>query len=411
MERPVHAAAIATAALSIAGALAAQNCYQGSNQCFTFGPPMGTEVGKLDTDGLLEMRSERLTVEGDFRLRIRVAETRAGHPYAAGDQQATRGRIRMRFQLNEKISALGEYNFSETWAGSASYSDARVGENFDGVSQFNVRAEDVFGFEEDVLIGRSQYILGNGLIIGSCDFLQRPGTFTGVWVHRKVAGHDLEVFVFDDYGPLQAEHPGTRYVGGTANFDLAEPTGEIVGAIKPYYLAGTGDGDLPSEDAWLGIDGVGSITDCLTWNVEWANRFVDGGEDRMGWRGRLTQSLKWFDEVFQSASLVFTDADGKLDVGNPADFNTAGLVHQYGGAWRSDLQTWQLGLHFLPHERVTFDAWFLTFDRRGTAIQQGEFEVDLLLRAELQSGVYLAGGYGIDDDHRQVGFMQITVNF
>lgn len=428
MQRSLPSAAVAAVVLSLSASTVAQNCYESTHQCFTFGPPrLGatataapetTGTGKIDTGGLLDLRSQRLTIEGDIRLRVRVAETRAQYPYADADQQSTRARIRMRYQVNDKVHALGEFNLSETWAGSESYSDALEGENFNGVSQFYLQAEDMLGFQDTWRVGRSEYILGNGLVLGSCDFLQRPGTFTGVWVSRKFCEHVIEGFVFDDYGPLQSVHDGVRYVGATARIAVGQWVGDTVQAIKPYYMAGTRDGDSANsatnateEDAWLGIDGEGQLPGGFGWNVEYANRFVDGGMDRMAWRGVISKPLDLFGGFWRSVSVQITDAEGKMDVGNPADFNSAGLLHQYGGAWRSDMQTWQLGFGFVPAEDVTFDVNLLTLDRRGTAAQLGDFEADAILGAKMASGVYLAGGYGIDNDRRQVGYMQLTLNF
>lgn len=411
MHRTLTTAAIAAAAVSLTGALVAQNCYDSTHQCFTFGPPPGSGVGKVDTGGALDLRSQKLSIEGDIRLRMRNAETRMGYPYADADQQATRARIRMRYQATERVYALAEFNFSETWAGSESYSDALVGENFNAVSQFYLDADDMFGFGDQWRVGRSEFLLGNGLILGSCDFLQRPGTFTGVWFGRNIAGHDFELFAFDDYGPLQATHLGTRYAGGSANLVASGLCGETLQAVKPYYMAGTGDGDLPSEDAWLGVDALGTLPGELQWNVEYAHRAVAGARDRTAWRGTVTRRLGWFEGVFESVSVQITDATGKMDVGNPADFNSAGLLHQYGGAWRSDLQTGQLGLHFAPLEDVSLDVNLLTLDRRDASPQLGDFEADILVGAKFASGVYASGGYGIDNDRRQVGYVQLTLNF
>ncbi|MBL8731433.1 MAG: hypothetical protein JNN13_03590 [Planctomycetes bacterium] len=421
MPRPVSLttfAAFSAAALSLTGGLAAQNCYDAQHRCFTFGPAPESDVGKVDTQGALDLRSQKLSVEGDIRLRLRTGDTRTGYPYnGLADQQATRARVRLHYQATEKVKALAEFNFSETWAGSESYSDAMAGENFNGISQFYLDAEDMFGFGDHWRVGRSEYILGNGLVLGSCDYLQRPGTFTGVWFSRPIAGHDFELFMFDDYGPLQAAHDGVRYVGGTASINFGDCCGGMLGKIKPYYMAGTHDGDEVTsaneteDDQWLGIDGLGTLPGDIQWNAEWAQRFVDAGEDRMAWRATLTKKLGLCGGAFDSVSLQHTDAEGKMDVGNPADFNSAGLLHQYGGAWRSDMQTTQLGLRVLPGQEISIDVNLLAFDRRGGATQQGEYEADFIVGRKFASGVYASAGYGVDDDRRQVGYFQLTLNF
>jgi hypothetical protein len=411
MHRMLSAAAVSAALLSLAATATAQNCYDSQHRCFTFGPPPSADVGTVDTGGVLDLRSKKLTIEGDIRMRARMAETRDGHPYATADQQATRARIRMRYQATEKIQAFAEFNFSETWAGSESYSDALAGEDFNGVSQFYLEANDMFGFEDKWRIGRSEYILGNGLILGSCDFLQRPGTFTGVWFSRDIAGHNFELFAFDDYGPLQATHPGTRYAGGTGSINFGDCCDGILKAVKPYVMVGTGDGDQDSEDTWVGIDALGMAPAEIQWNAEWAHRFVDGGKDRMAWRVSAVKKVALCNGVLDSISLQHSDADGKMDVGNPADFNSAGLLHQYGGAWRSDMQTTQLGVKLLPGLDIDLDLNFLALDRRGTASQLGDYEGDVIIGRKFASGIYASAGYGIDNDIRQVGFVQITLNF
>lgn len=414
----VALAAASAAVFSLASSVTAQSCYDAQHRCFTFGPPPGSDVGKVDTDGALDLRSAKLAIEGDLRLRVRTGDTRTGYPYnGTADQQATRGRIRMRYQATEKVQALAEFNFSETWAGSESYSDALAGEDFNGVSQFYLKATDMFGFQDKWVVGRSEYILGNGLILGSCDYLQRPGTFTGVWFSREIGGHDFEVFMFDDYGPLQSVHPGVRYFGGTASINFGESCNGWLGKIKPYYMVGSHDGNETTgankseDDAWLGVDAQGTVLSDVQWNAEYAHRFVDATKDRTAWRATITKQVALFDGVLDSVSLQHSDADGKMDVGNPADFNSAGLLHQYGGAWRSDLQTTQLGLHVLPGNDISFDVNLLSLDRRGTSTQQGDYEADFIVGKKFLSGVYASAGYGVDNDRRQAGYLQLTLNF
>jgi len=221
----------------------------------------------------------------------------------------------------------------------------------------------------------------------------------------------IEICTLDDYGPLQATHPGTRYVGGTGSINFGESCDGILKAIKPYVLIGTGDGDLDNDDTWVGIDALGTAPADIQWNAEWANRFVDAGKDRMAWRVSAVKQVALFDGVLDSISLQHSDANGKMDVGNPADFNSAGLLHQYGGAWRSDMQTNQLGIKFMPGLDIDLNVNLLTLDRRGTSSQLGDYEGDVIIGRKFASGIYASAGYGIDNDIRQVGFVQITLNF
>lgn len=397
--------AAAAAVLAFASSLVAQNCYENPTQCFSFAPEP-EDAGRVDSG--LGLRSKQLTITGDFRLRIRAAETTADAPYGPtgdNDQQAMRARVQFAYQANEKVKAFFEINLAETWAGSDPYSDALRNENYNKVSQAYVQVDDMLGFQEKWRVGRSEYILANGLILGSCDYLQYPSTFTGVWVSRNFWGHDLEAFVLDDYGPLQTPVDGTRYVGGTGKANICKE-GPLE-TVSPYYMAGTRDGDTVSEDQWLGVDATGSVPKAFGWNAGWADRIVDGGEDRMAYRAQVYRK---FDCWLSRVALTRTDADGAMHV-NPADFASAGLLHQYAGAWRSNLDTWQLAFDMNPGCGVDLNVTLLTLDRDGTAAQQGDFEFDIRAGKKLDSGVHVSAAYGRDNDDREVVFAQLTVFF
>lgn len=410
MQRVLPFPAAAAVLLGVAAETRAQICYDNDHQCFTFAPEP-EEIGAIETG--LALRSQKLTISGDIRLRLRAAESRRRYPYNGADQQATRARARLIFQATENAKAFVEFNFSETWAGSASYSDAEVGENFDGVSQAYVEVDDMLGVGDKWRVGRSEYILGNGLILGSCDYLQLPSTFTGAWVSKNFFGHDLEVFGFDDYGPLQFQsaNPGAggmRFFGGTANIAIVEDS--VLEAIKPFVLVGSRDGDRPSKDIWYGVGLAGKLPGEFAWSADWAQRAVDQASDINAYNARIERPLDLFGGVLSGASYTYTSSEGAMHV-NPADFNSAGLLHQYAGAWRSDLQTNQLGLNFDPGQEIDLDLNLLTLDRRGTAAQLGDFEADVVIGKKLKSGVHLSGGYGIDNDRRQVGFLQMSLFF
>lgn len=405
MNRAVSTSAVVTATLSFVSSLAAQNCYDNPTQCFSF-TPEPAEIGRVDTG--LGLRSKQLTITGDFRLRLRFAETTADAPYGPtgdNDQQATRARVQFAYQASEKVKAFVELNLAETWAGSDPYSDALRNENYNKISQAYVAVDDMFGASEKWRVGRSEYVLGNGLILGSCDYLQYPSTFTGVWVSRNFWGHDLEVFVLDDYGPLQTPVDGTRYIGGTGKINVCKDG--PVQTVSPYYMAGTRDGDTVSQDSWVGVDATGSFPEIVGWNAEWANRFVDGGKDRMAYR---VQAHRKFEGFLDKVTLTRTDSEGAMHV-NPADFGSAGLLHEYAGAWRSDLDTWQMAVDMKPGGGIDLNVTVLTLDRDGTAPQLGEFEFDVRAGKLVDTGVYVSGAYGIDDDKRQVGFIQLSVFF
>ena len=121
MDRALLAAASATAALALAPCVSGQQCYSPQNQCFSFAPPL-SEVKRIDTG--LNLRSNKLAISGDFRLRARVASTTSGHPYSTSHQETTRARVRLDYDVNEYAHAVVEFNFSEVWAGAEPYSDA-----------------------------------------------------------------------------------------------------------------------------------------------------------------------------------------------------------------------------------------------------------------------------------------------
>lgn len=397
-----HARALGASAFALLSAAAAnaQVCYEQENQCFSFAP-WRDEVD-LYGDGI-DDGFDRLEVGGDFRLRVRMADTPSDEPYNENDQQATRFRLHARFDVNEKTYVFAEYVYSETWAGSKPYSDARPTDPFNGLGQVYVHADDLFGFDDTWRVGRSTYVLGNGLILGSCDFLQYPSTFTGVWASESFGEHELELFAFDDYGQLNL-NPGTRYVGATGRVHIGDE-GAGLETIDPYFMAGTGDGDMPSDDTWYGVEVDGTAPAELEWRFHWAHRDVDMGDDVSAYRASLARD---FTGVVDRVSLTRTDSDGAMHV-NPADFNTAGLLHEYGGAWRSDLETNQLRCELAPYKDLDLDFNLLTFD--GDNATQGETELDVMVGKPLAQGLYGWIGYGRDDEDRQVGYLQLTVFF
>jgi len=353
----------------------------------------------------------------------RIADSPDDAPYNGSDQNTTRARIQLDYNVNEWASAFVEFNFSEVWAGSEPYSDAQPfqndpdglasRENFNGVSQAYMQLDNAFGFEERIRIGRSYYFLGNGLVLGSCDYLQYPGSFTGIWISRSFGQFDVELFAFDNYGPLQNQIAGggERYAGATTRWNIEE--GGAFETLDAYYLAGTGDGDNEqrADDDWVGVEAAGWLPADIRWEAQFANRSVDGGDDVSGYRAMIEHS---YDEpifgFIHGVSFTHTGAEGPLHI-NPADFNAAGLLHQYGGPWRSDLTTNQLALKFSPGADINCTLAFLTLDRGDGIPQQGEFEVDLLASKEVRQGFHVGLGYAIDDEERQVGFGQATLYF
>ncbi|MCA8977726.1 MAG: hypothetical protein KDC98_23580 [Planctomycetes bacterium] len=410
---PTLTAAIAAAA-GLAPVVRAQQCYSTDHQCFVFGGrPMAAE-GDPGAKGLL-LQSDRLKVTGDIRFRGRASDKPDNEPYAnANDQQTTRARLQFDFQATEKVRAFLEVNYSEVWGGGGSYSDSRAGAannpNFDGISQAYVEADDMFGLGDKWVVGRSEYVLGNGLVLGSCDFLQRPATFTGAWLSRNFFGHDVEVFVLDDYGPLQSTHDPVRYCGATARIDLGGPTADLVKSVRPHVLKGTNSGDVESKDTWYGVDIDGTLPGAVNWKAEYGFRERAALPGISAFRVQVSRQLDCCGGFFESASLTYSDSEGAMHI-NPADFNSAGLLHQYGGAWRSDIATTQLAINTSPGWDLDLDINLLHLERRGSSAQEGEYEADVILARDFPSGVNAGIGYGIDDESRQVAYFLLSVHF
>lgn len=419
---PTRTSAIALASLAISASAAAQCGYQsGTPQCFSFAPPP-PEIGNISED--LQLRSDKLTLSGDIRFRTRNAQAPSSAPYNEADQVASRARVNLDYQFTEQTSAFVQFNFSEVWPGSEGYSDAVPGNDYNGIAQAYMLAEDLFGAGEVVRIGRSYYTVASGLIYGSCDFLQFPASGTGVWLSREFGAHKLELFGIDNNGTITTNGlgndiaDGQRFVGAHARIDLGN---ELVAALEPYVLFGTGDGDRfnPAlgnpdftNDSWFGLAAMGKL-DRFSWNGEIAQRNDDvpTGADNtfVGYRVNvLADTGDLTGNVLNRVRLTRTDAEGRLHI-NPGDFNSAGLLHQYGGAWRSDLSTDQLGLTFKPTETLTIDLAYLYMD---TPIPSGgEHEVDLMIAKKLRDGAFGWVGYGRDEDDREVLFVQLTVFF
>lgn len=408
--RVTFVAASAFAALAVATPAFAQCGYEnGSPQCFSFAPPP-SEVGNISEN--LILRSNELKISGDIRVRSRFADSPMDAPYnGSGDQIASRARVNLDYKVNEYAQAFVQLNFSETYAGSDPYSDAVPGETSNGVAQAYLLTENAFGAGETLRVGRSYFTLASGLVYGSCDYLQYPASATGLWVSKQFGKHAIELFGFDNNGTKTAAATGARFIGGTGRIDLGN---EVVRALEPWALFGTGEGDVPNADEWYGLTVSGSIggggdqPSFFDWNAEVAQREVDAtNESRTAYRAIISKDLtKQTDGWVESVHITRTDAEGAMHI-NPGDFNTAGLLHQYGGAWRSDLVTNQLGVGLKPHERVDLNLNYLNFDAAGDSNN----ELDAMLGTKLNSGLHAWLGYGIDEDERQVFFAQLTLYF
>ncbi|MEZ6015421.1 MAG: hypothetical protein R3F49_09930 [Planctomycetota bacterium] len=399
--------------LALASPSMAQCGYEsGSPQCFSFAPPP-SEVGNISEN--LILRSNELTITGDIRFRARSGDSPNDAPYnGRADQIASRARVNMNYVLNEKARAFVQFNFSETFAGSESYSDAYSGQTFNGISQAYLLSEDLLGLGEELRIGRSYFTLASGLVYGSCDFLQYPAAGTGAWFSKHFGEddqHALEVFAFDNNGTQTSAATGSRFVGATGRIGLGN---DVLEAIEPWVLLGTGDGDVVNEDQWFGLTVHGAVgkqedhPSLFDWNVEFAQREVDATDDsRTAYRAVVSKDLaEVTDGVVKKVTLTRTDAEGAMHI-NPGDFNTAGLLHQYGGAWRSELITNQLGVKLKPTEKLDIDLAYINFDAAGNKNN----ELDVMLGTPIGNGVHGWVGYGRDEDDREVLYAQLTMFF
>jgi len=407
---PIRFSAVALAACALTNAATAQCGYQTfSPQCFSFAPPP-TEAGNI-SDSLV-LRSNKLTITGDIRVRSRTAPRVASAPYADGDQIASRARVNLDYEVDEHTNAFVQFNFSETWAGSDGYSDAQPGENFNGVAQAYVLADDVLGAGETLRIGRSYFTVGNSLIYGSCDFLQYPASGTGVWLSKHFGEHALELFGFDNNGTLLAAANGGRFLGATGRIDLGN---ETCRALEPWALFGTGEGDVNVKDNWYGLTATGAVggdengnAAWFDWIAEWAQRDVDvTDETRDAHRVIVSKDVSdMTGGVIERVRLTRTSSEGAMHI-NPGDFNTAGLLHQYGGAWRSEIETNQLGVRIKPTDNTDLDLAYINFHRPG----DGNNELDAMFGAQIRNGLHAWIGYGRDEDDREVLFGQLTLFF
>lgn len=390
---------------------AAQCGYEsGSPQCFSFAPPP-SEIGNISEN--LILRSNELTITGDIRFRARMADSPDGVAYNGADQIASRARVNMDYVLNDQARAFVQFNFSETFSGSEAYSDAVVGETFNGVGQAYLIAQDLLGLGEELRIGRSYFTLASGLVYGSCDYLQYPAAGTGLWFSKKYEEHAFEVFAFDNNGTYTppSTSTGARFVGATAHLDLGN---DVLEAVDPWILFGTGEGDVQNDDEWYGLTVHGALGATeegpafLDWNVEVAQREVDlTNESRTAYRAIVSKDFSaQTDGVLTKVSLTRTDSEGAMHI-NPGDFNSAGLLHQYGGAWRSKLETNQLGVSLKPTDKLDVELAYLNFDASGNKNN----EVDVMLGSPVGKGVHGWVGYGRDEDDREVLFAQLTMFF
>jgi len=404
-------AALASSLVALAAPAAAQCGYDaGSPQCYSFAPP-ASEIGNISDN--LVLRSNQLTISGDIRFRARSGDSPNDAPYAGNgrsDQIASRVRVNMDYVLNDVARAFVQFNSSETFAGAEPYSDAFPDGTFNGISQAYILTQDMLGWGEEIRIGRSEFVLASGLVYGSCDFLQYPAAGTGLWFSKKIDEHAFEIFGFDNNGTQTAAATGARFVGGTGRVDLGN---DLLKTIEPWVLFGTGEGDVDNEDSWYGLTFRGAVakteeSSLFDWNVEVAQREVDAtDDDRTAYRAIVSKDLASYTDGFvDRVQLTRTDADGAMHI-NPADFNTAGLLHQYFGAWRSELITNQVGVTMSPTEKLDLELAYLNFDQDGDKNN----ELNAMLGHPIGKGVHGWIGYGRDEDDRQVVYAQVTMFF
>jgi hypothetical protein len=150
--------------------------------------------------------------------------------------------------------------------------------------------------------------------------------------------------------------------------------------------------------------------DRFSWNAEAAQREVDATDDSfLAYRVNLfADTADLTGDILNRVRFTGTDCEGRMHI-NPGDFNSAGLLHQYGGAWRTDLATQQLGLTFKPHDTLSIDVVYLHLD--SIVPTGGENEVDIMVSKKLLDGAHGWLGYGRDEDNREVLYAQLTVFF
>ncbi|MEZ6021629.1 MAG: hypothetical protein R3F17_16530 [Planctomycetota bacterium] len=245
-------------------------------------------------------------------------------------------------------------------------------------------------------------------------FLRLPAVSTAagtfLWISKHYDQHAVELFGFGNNGTVTSAADGTRFVGATGRIGLGS---DELQAIEPWVLFGTGDGDATSDDSWMGVTLHGSIgaqkehPSMFDWNLEYARRDVDAtDETRDAYRIVLSKDTSEMWGAVKGIHLTRTESDGAMHI-NPGDFNTAGLLHQFGGAWRSDLATNQFGMHIEPNEKLDINLAFLNFDAAGNKNN----ELDAMVGYPLAEGVHGWLGYGRDEDDREVIYAQMTMYF
>lgn len=354
--------------------------------------------------------NEGLTAQGDanngpvwggfFRARNRWFDDGTETNNVDIDVVAT---LSMLFNINEDARIFAEINDSTTFGddtfggtSAGTYDDRRNG-TFD-VPRFYAEVDNLVGLGGTAKIGRDEYHVGSGRLIGTDHWDNVPSTHNGIWYDNEVVDDFLTIHTSltndIDTGNVD-ENDGRLWV-------LAAPMTLDVGSyangieVTPYYIRYDGVSGAPAipfpgggeSGTWIGVDANGEVLGFM-WGFEFAD-FSSGDFGGTAFAVDLGYDL----EAAESLPMIedgniffrFSSSDEEFAVIAPSYHNAAGFSDRLGstGQWTPNTDLFGLGIGIVPAQGWDGELAFYSVEQDGV---DEWTEIDLSVGTELGGGV------------------------
>lgn len=368
------------------------------------------QQGEDSLERALADLNEGLTLQGDansgpvwggyFRARNRLYDNGMETNGYDVDVVAT---ISMLFNINEDARVFAEINDSatfgdDTFGGTSMgvYDDRRNG-TFD-VPRFYAEVDSLVGLGGTAKIGRDEYHVGSGRIIGTDHWDNVPTTHAGIWYDNEVIDDFLSIHTSltndIDTGNVDENDARLWVLAAPMNLDVGEGI-----EVTPYFLRYDGAASIGGtplfgggeSGTWMGADANGEILG-FNWDVEVVD-FSSGDFGGVSFAVDLRYGLKAAEslafiedgEVF----FRFSSSDEEFAVLTPTYHNAAGFSDRLGagGQFTAGTDLFGLGIGVVPAEGWDGALAFYSVEQEVGLFNDEWTEIDLSVGTELGGGV------------------------
>lgn len=306
--------------------------------------------------------------------------------------------INMLFNVNEDARIFAEINDSTTFGdptfgfgGGGTYDD-RANGAFD-VPRFYVEVDSLAGLGGRSKIGRDEYTVGSGRIVGSDDWDNVPQTHAGMWYDNELVEDfmSLHTSITNDIDTGNADESDGRL------WVLAAPMSLDAGGgmtVVPYYVRYDGVNGVPGvvngtggSGTWFGVDVSGEIV-----GFDWEFEFADFSSGPMGgtafaldvgYELGALESLPFVDSG--EVDFKFSSSDAEFQTITPSYHNAGGYSDRMGGQWTGGTDMFGLGIGLTPAEGWNGELAFYSVENENSGDEWTE--IDLGFSTELGGGV------------------------